>query len=201
MKKIVFAVIGIFLAYHSIYFRKLSEMKTKENTEFNFNKLADSLYYQGIMNTKSAVNISNLIALKKSNQDSAFATFGNRLGIGNTAFFMVSFSGKIIEKSEQGLLIRSDGGADIWIDTKFIFGNAIRDASRMVKLTDFKTNADFNKLSEALNTIIREKAMPQSLSTLEINQNIDVLGAVKLTKNMEETMPLTILPVKLTKKF
>ncbi len=201
MKKIVFAVIGIFLAYHSIYFRKLSEMKTKENTEFNFNKLADSLYYQGIMNTKSAVNISNLIALKKSNQDSAFATFGNRLGIGNTAFFMVSFSGKIIEKSEQGLLIRSDGGADIWIDTKFIFGNAIRDASRMVKLTDFKTNADFNKLSEALNTIIREKAMPQSLSTLEINQNIDVLGAIKLTKNMEETMPLTILPVKLTKKF
>jgi predicted lipoprotein len=43
------------------------------------------------------------------------------------------------------------------IDTKFIFGNAIRDASGLVKLTDFKTTAEFNKISESLNTIIREK--------------------------------------------
>ncbi len=176
-------------------------MKIDGKSEFNFTKFADSLYYQRILKSTKPINIRELVVLNESNQDSAFRFFGNRLGIGNAAFFMVSFEGQIQQKSENGLLIRLEDGKEIWVDTKFIFGNAIRDASKMVQLTDFKTNADFNKLSEALNTIIREKAIPPILKTLSVNEKVEVIGVLKLSKNLEVTMPLSVLPVTLEKKL
>ena len=85
----------------------------------------------------------------------------------------------------------------VWpVDTEFIFGNAIRDASRLVKLTDFKTNAEFNALSEALNSIIREKAIPEDLEELRHGDEVTVNGAIKLSKN--EDLTVRIVPIKIT---
>ena len=63
----------------------------------------------------------------------------------------------------------------------------------MVKLTDFKTNADFNKVSEALNALIREKVIPSVIQKIKVGDEIDVTGALKLSK--KEVLSLEILPV------
>ena len=199
MKKGIFIVILLILGYNSIYFRKLSEVRNQKQSSFDFNAFADSLYYQGILKSSNAVELSQLRAAVQTNPDSAFKTYGNRLGIGNSAYFMIKGKGKVIEKQASGLKVATENNTILTVDTKYIFGNAIRDASGLVKLTDFKTNADFNKLSETLNTIIREKAIPEDLKNINIGDDVIVSGATKLSKAQDKSVTLSILPIRISK--
>ena len=47
------------------------------------------------------------------------------------------------------------------IATEFIFGNAVRDATGLININEFKNTMDFNNVSAELNRIIREKVLPQ----------------------------------------
>jgi predicted lipoprotein len=187
-----------FLGYNSVYFQKLSTHKNQKNVTFDFNLFADSLYFKGILTNTKAIDLNELLVQIKENSDSAFKTHGNRLGIGNSAFFMVKSQGKVSKIDNGQLTIAALNGSFINLETKYIFGNAIRDASGLVKLTDFKTNADFNKVSEALNTVIREKVLPKNISKIKIGDEISFTGALKLSK--KEVLGLVILPVFITLK-
>lgn len=201
-KSYLYTILAILLGvllYNSVYFEKLSKRNSQKNAKFDFNTFADSLYYNGILKSTQAIEINQLLALTKVNTDSAFKTYGNRLGIGESAYFMVNAIGKIIEKNEGELKVTTQNGTTLIIDTKYIFGNAIRDASGLVKLTDFKTNADFNKVSEALNTVIREKAIPENLNNIINGDIIRVTGAIKLKKGKTNNQILNILPIKISK--
>lgn len=195
MKKLILIPILLLLGYNAVYFRKLSEVRKQRRAGVDFAALADSLYYQGILKSEKAIDLSQLLDLVRSTPDSAFKLYGNRLGIGNSAFFMVKSTGKI-SKMEDGTITLIDAkNGSISVDTKYIFGNAIRDASGLVRLTDFKTNADFNKVSEALNTVIREKALPPVAQTLRVGEEISFVGALKLSR--KERLKLTVVPVKI----
>lgn len=195
----ILAVLFGTLLFNSVYFEKLSERNSQKNSKFNFKTYADSLYYNGILKSNNSIEANQLLALIKSNPDSAFKAYGNRLGIGESAYFMIKVQGKLLEKNENSLKIATKNGVTVNIDTKFIFGNAIRDASGLVKLTDFKTNADFNKVSEELNTVIREKAIPENLKNINKGDVISVTGAIKLKKGKSDTPELQILPIKISK--
>lgn len=195
----ILAVLFGTLLYNSVYFEKLSKRNSQKNSKFNFKTYADSLYYNGILKSNNSIEANQLLALVKSNPDSAFKAYGNRLGIGESAYFMINAQGKLLEKNENSLKIDTENGVTMNVDTKFIFGNAIRDASGLVKLTDFKTNADFNKVSEELNTVIREKAIPENLKNINKGDVISVTGAIKLKKRKLDTPELQILPIKISK--
>jgi predicted lipoprotein len=195
MKKLLFTAIIAILGYNSVYFKKLSDVKKQKKTNFNFNAFADSLYNKGILKSTKAIDLNELQNQIQANPDSAFKAHGNRLGIGNSAFFMVKSVGKVVNITEGKIKISTFQNAIISVDAKYIFGNAIRDASGLVKLTDFKTNADFNKVSEALNTIIREKVLPPITKNIKVGDEISVVGALKLSK--KEILSLEVLPVQI----
>jgi predicted lipoprotein len=196
---IILAVLFGTLIYNSVYFEKLSKRPTQKNSKFDFKTYADSLYYKGILKSTNSIEVNQLLALAKANPDSTFKAYGNRLGIGESAYFMVNAQGKIFKKDENSLKIASENGITLNMDTKFIFGNAIRDASGLVKLTDFKTNADFNKVSEELNAVIREKAIPENLNNINNGDLVSVTGAIKLKKGKSDTPEIQILPIKISK--
>ncbi len=198
MKNIVLIILIAILAFNSVYFEKLSELADSETSEFNFGAYADSLYNQGILKNDEAVNLEVLLNELKTDKDLAFKNYGNRLGIGSSAFFMTKIEGEVIAKTELGLKVRTPSKQVVEVDTKFIFGNAIRDASQLVQLTDFKTNAEFNALSEALNQIIREKEIPVQLEKINQGDHVSVTGALKLSKNQE--LPIQLLPVKIKRQ-
>lgn len=187
-------IIG-FLGYNSLYFKKLNEMSKVGSAKFNFAIFADSLYKQGILKQTHSVELSQLLSEYEKNIDTTFSKFGNRLGIGNSAFFMVNGMGKVIEKNENGIKILTNEGVTVELETKFLFGNAIRDASKLVKLTDFKSNKEFNTLSEALNTIIREKAIPAQTENIKTGDAVSFRGAIKLSKKTK--LALVIYPVEI----
>jgi predicted lipoprotein len=66
-----------------------------------------------------------------------------------------------------------------------------------VKLTDFKTNAEFNKVSEALNALIRTKVIPPVVQQLEVGDEISVSGAVKLSRKESDPSEIVLTPAQI----
>lgn len=191
-------VLLLFLAYNSVYFTNLDKMKSEDADTIDFNAKATQLY-EGIIAENTATDLNTLKEALSTQPDSAFANYGNRLGIGESAYFMVNVAGEVQSINDGEILIQTEAGESITVQTKFIFGNAIRDASGLVALTDYKTNADFNKLSEALNTIIREDELPKTVQNISVGNVIKVEGALKLTKGQPLNTQLEILPVLIEK--
>ena len=188
-------ILGVlFLGYHSVYFEKLSARDDAEDSSFDFQAFADSLYYNGITKSEHAVELSHLIKEVQNNTEQTFEDHGNRLGIGTSAFFMTQCEGSISEIAEDYLLIEVDDSLEVAINTRYIFGNALRDASQLVALTDFKTNADFNKVSESLNALIRQKVLPPIVENLAVGDVVDVMGAIKLSRKNLRDPSLIITP-------
>lgn len=188
----------LFLAYHSVYFEKLSDIRAQTESEFDYQAFADSLYYQGMLKNDLAVGLSALLKGVDTDPDGAFEQYGNRLGIGNSAYFMVRTSGVITGISGDGFQLLTEEAGTVDINTKYIFGNALRDASGLVELTDFKTNAEFNRVSEALNALVRTQVMPPLVAQLQAGDSIAVTGAVKLSKKELDDPALVITPAQIT---
>lgn len=189
----------VMLGYNSVYFEKLSERREAAEKTVDFAALADSLYYQGILKTSEPVAWADLRDELNTAPDSAFARYGNRLGIGTSAFFFVRQGGIIAEITPEAIRLEPTSEGAVEINTRYVFGNALRDASRQVTLTDFKTNAEFNSLSEALNRLIREQVLPPVLEGLQPGDSIAVTGAVKLGMRNPVPARLTITPAQIVK--
>lgn len=197
MKKRYAYILGLLivltLGYNSVYFKKLSVVKAATKENFDFKAYADSIYYKGILKSKK-ITLGDLTSLMQSNPETTFEKYGNRLGIGNSAYFMIQSTGKIIAIKDGLYTIADEKNGIVYIDTKYIFGNAIRDASGLVKLTDFKTNAQFNKVSESLNDIIRNDVIPKEISKVKLGDSISFSGAIKLSKKQNLREKITVIP-------
>ncbi|WP_281225672.1 DUF2291 domain-containing protein [Flavobacterium aquiphilum] len=189
---LAFLIIAI-LGYNSFYFKKLSDIKKAQKESFDFKAFADSIYYKGILKSKKTIALTDLISSIKANQEAAFKKYGNRLGIGNSDYFMIKSTGKIIDIKDGIYTIADEKNGVVFIDTKYIFGNDLRDASGLVKLTDFKTNAQFNKVSESLNKIVRNE-IPKQTKNVKIGDSISFSGAIKLNKKQTLFTDLLIIP-------
>jgi predicted lipoprotein len=197
MKKIVIIIIISLLGYNSVYFKKLSELNNNATQKFNFTKYTDSLYHQGILKNDTIINLNALLSELSTNKEAAFNKYGNKLSIGNSAHFMVKISGEIAAKTNEGFTLKTDNGQNYSIDSKFIFGNAIRDASKLVKLTDFKTNTEFNQISESLNKLVREDVLPKKLK--DINVGDKIIGKGVISQSKKENLPIKITLVDIEK--
>ena len=149
----------------------------------DYKKMAEDLYYNKILKETKSIDFTTLKNALKKDKEAAFLKYGNRLGIGQSAYFMVSGTGKIKSISASSIIVNDNTGSSLELATKFIFGNAIRDASNKVKLTDFKTNKEFNALSEALNELIREKVLPSKIAILKVGDSVRFTGALKYARN------------------
>ncbi len=195
---IIAAVLVLFLGYKSIYFKKLSDVKQLDKSGFDYDAYADTLYNKGILSEDMGVGLDELMFMIQTKPDSAFSIYGNRLGIGNSAYFMVKGNGRISAVQDGSLKILTEKGESVTLDSKYIFGNDLRDASRLVKLTDFKTNAEFNKVSEALNTLVREKVIAPTVHRLREGDKISFMGALKLNRKHLSDIEFMIIPAQIT---
>ena len=188
----------LFIGYHSVYFESLSARQKQEVTAVTFEEMAQGLYAQGIAAAHTAVAWETLKQELTTQPDSAFTRFGNRLGIGNSAYFMIKIRGQIHEITTDNIEFKGNETNAI-LETRYIFGNGLRDASQAVSLTDFKTTSDFNRLSEALNRLVRTQIIPEALSKVTVGDTVSVVGAIKL--NRSEPLPevLHVLPALITR--
>ncbi len=203
IKYILTIALIVFVAYNSVYFRKLDEVKAASpSNSFNPKTFASDFYKNKLLpRADSAVDLDVLISILKAQPDEAFKKYSNALAIGNIRYFLVSGRGIIHSKSDDAVILELKGDraqTNVNIATEFVYGNAIRDASGLMNLNDFTNTAEFNSISESINEIVRTEVVPSFVRDVEVGSNVKFTGAIEMNKKYVDVSLIEVIPIELS---
>jgi predicted lipoprotein len=192
-----------FLGYNSVYFKKLDEVQpTSAIVAFDADRYARELFTSRLISrADTAIELSTLIALLSSDPSAAFEKYSNASAVGNLRYFLVKGEGTINSIAENSASIQLSGrlaNTHVDIATEFVYGNSIRDASGLVRLSDFTNTVDFNNISEGINKIVRKEVLPPFLAEARPGRSIRFAGAVELNRKYLDIDTIEVVPIKLT---
>lgn len=198
---IIFFLLVAVVAYNSVYFKKLDEVKAG-TASFNASKYAAAFWEKKLMPALAkAVEIGGLFSLLEADKEKAFAAYSHALGIGNIKYFLVKGKGKVVLVDENRVVVQIDSDyekPEISIATEYVFGNAVRDASGTIDINEFANSMDFNNVSAEINAIIRQKVLPPFKSKVKKGDLVEFSGAIELNKEHMKLEKTEVIPVRLT---
>src|SRR5437762_2853598 len=158
IKYIIAIVVILVIAYNSVYFKKLDEVKASQTAkEFNAETYAQTFWNNKLLpNLNKAIELTQLTVMLSTDTSKTFETYSHALGIGNLRYFLVKGKGQIIAVNEDDIsvLLQTDTTKQtITIATEYVFGNAVRDATGLIDINEFSNTMDFNNVSAELNKI------------------------------------------------
>lgn len=190
------------IAYHSVYFRKLDAYKALlSSKEFNAGEYAKSFWTKKLLPAVGgAIDINQLWNRLEADAPKAFKDYGHVLGISNERFFLVHGTGVVlaINENDISVLVGTDSiKRPVKIETEFIFGNAVRDASGLIDINEFSNTMDFNNVSAEINKIIRTDVVPLLRSEVKKDMQIDFVGAIKLNQEHLNLSEIETIPIQI----
>jgi len=202
LKYITAFVVILAVAYNSVYFRKLDEVKASiAAKDFNAAQYAATFWTAKLLpNLNKAIDVARLSSMLRRNPENAFDNYSHALGIGNLRYFLVSGKGTIesINENDVSVLIQTDSTKQkIIIATEYIFGNAVRDATGLIDINEFNNTMDFNNVSAEINKTIREKVLPGFRQQVQKGNTIVFTGAIELNKEHLDLSHIEVLPVEI----
>lgn len=194
-------VVFALLAYKSVYFKKLSEVKNKATEKFDAAAFTKKLWDEKLpAKLDSAVELTVLIKAIGDAHGDAFNKYTNSIAVGNYRYAMVKAEGKVMQVNEDDLLLQllfADSLLNVKIATEFVYGNAIRDASKLLQVKDFSNTTDLSSISETLNRTVRTEVLAPFKKTVKKGDNIIVTGAIEINKAHINWSEPEIIPVRL----
>jgi predicted lipoprotein len=178
-------IVGL-LAYKSVYVKKLSEVQAKEPVAFNAVTFVQQLWETKLpARLDSALTLDALQAALKTDPTQAFDKYFNTMSIGNVRYGLVKITGKVLAVNEDDVTVlvgEKDNAHTVTIATEYVYGNAIRDASRLVDIKDFVNTTDLNNISAELNKKVRTTVLPAFKGTVKKADSITCTGAIELNQ-------------------
>ena len=189
------AVIAL-LAYNSVYFKKLNEVKAG-TAAFDAAGYARDFWDKKLTpGLSKAVELTALTSLLKTDREKAFNEHSHALGIGNIRYFLVKSEGVVNEVNENEVKV-AVGENEVRIATEYIFGNAVRDASGAIDINAFTNSMDFNNVSAEINKLIREKVVQPFKTKVKKGDRVAFHGAIELNRGHLQVNDIEIIPISL----
>lgn len=197
------AVLVLFTAYHSVYIKKLDEVKLQvASGSFDAGSYAKKFYNTQLLPyLNNAIDIHQLITLLTSEPEPTFEKHSHALAIGNIRYFLVQGEGIVSTVGEDDIIIAplpDSAGNTVKITTGFVYGSAIRDASGLLKLNEFSSTADFNSVAEEINKIVRKEVLPDFLAKVKPGNRIKYAGAIELNQAHISLESVEVVPIRLS---
>lgn len=201
LKYILGFVLLLVVAYNSIYFKKLDEMKASAAKDFDAKAYARKYFNSKLIPALgNAIDLNKLITLLRQDKEKTFDQYSHALGIGNIRYFLVKGEGKIVSINENdvSIMLKADSSQkNVQIATEFVFGNAIRDASGSIDINEFRNTMDFNNVSAELNKIVRIEVLPQFKTSAKKGQSVQFSGAIECNRAHLNLEQIEVVPVSL----
>jgi len=199
LKYFIIIVIAGFTAYHSVYFRQLDEVQQQQRLQdFDAGQFAKEFWNETLLSQKeNAPDIVDLLSRLKSDFDRAAKQYGHTLGVSNVHAFLVKGSGTIADITDENVIVQLPNNTQVEIATRYIFGNAIRDASSQLDVSDFPSTMEFNTISNALNSIVKNRVVSPFLERAQVGQKIDFFAATEIDSSEKAPNRLRLIPIQI----
>lgn len=191
MRVIVVALVG----YHAVYFRPLDQKVLEEQVVvFDAQSYIETIWKQDLQSAyDSAHDLTALVNRLTQEPGRVFTQEAKALGIGNVGYFKVKGEGEVLKVNENNVELLV-GDRAIELETEFIYGNAIRDASGLIRINDYDETSNFNNISEAINDKIRAEVIPDFRAKVGVGQRVRFQGAIELNKAHLNLGAIEVIP-------
>ena len=146
-----------------------------------------------------AVDAKTLLAAIETSAPTAKTNYSRSVGMADGYFYFLSGTGHVIAVSDDeiSLTITTDAGtnAEISLQTGLIFGNALRDGTGLLNVSDYPNSQDFNAISEALNHIVETQVLPKLRTQAKVGEKLFFAGCVEVDDESSDLKPLKIIPI------
>ena len=211
MKKVykyaISTAIIVFLSYHSIYFENLEDVKEQQRREaFNAAEYAIDFWDNQLFSVlDKAVDVKELIELFDTSMNEAIKRYGKAPGVSRIYAYLVKGDGIILSFAEDFLEVsirEPQSSPDIKITSGFyIPGNAVRDASGLIDVSEFSDTMKFNEISSEINKIVvKEVIRPFLDKKPQVGSTIRFFGAAQVSQEAieaKEFQLVVVVPIRL----
>ena len=144
-----------------------------------------------------AVDAADLVAAIEADPDAARRKYGRKVGLGGSYIYFVQGTGRVVsvEDDAVGLALGDDDShAQIALQTGYIFGNATRDGTGLLDVSDFPNSQDFNAVSSELNRRVEEQVLPELRKKAIVGEPLRFVGCAEIVDEDLDLRPLQVVP-------
>lgn len=204
MKKLLqYSILFMFLAfvvYQSVYIKKLNEVNTAKQT-FDVQSFSRKFVANDIkLSVDSSLELMEWRRGMLQDPETTFSRYTHALNIGNIRYGMVHGEGRVVSITENEVTLRvkqDSASVTVYVQTEFVYGNAVKEATGTIKLTDFNSTTDLNNVSKEVNKIIRTELLPNFKSNVRVGQFVYFAGAIEENKEHVKVNEFELYPVQL----
>lgn len=203
-KRIVHWLAGIAVAAGILYVMPLFHVVSLESTRqqamaaaFDPVAVVDALWTGELRDAVGdAVPLPELLAALRADPGAAAERYGRRLGLSGTAAYWVTGRGIIAAADDRVVEIAVEGAGDTGIVIRLgpVFGNAIRDGSALVDVSDFANTRDFNALSVEINRRVEARVLPALEEGASVGRAVTFTGGVEIAEGGGVPATLEVVP-------
>jgi predicted lipoprotein len=198
---ILLVVIAGFTLYKSVYIKKRGAVENSVQDKFDAAGFSAGLWNKQLpAKLDSAVELTTLIRALEANPAEGLSKYSNALAIGNYRYCLVRLQGTVAAINEDDMTLQmpyADSLLKIKLVTEYVYGNAIRDASKLVDIKDISDPAALNDISAALNKQVRTNVLPAFKQQVKRGQEVEVAGAIEINKEHIRFNALELVPVRI----
>lgn len=143
-----------------------------------------------------AIGAADLLEALRRDPAETAERFGHRLGLASTSSYLVSGQGRIADVDARSVAVSldEDDAAEVVIELGPVFGNAIRDGSGLLDVSDFPNAQDFNALSAEINRRVEEQVLPALEAGAREGRAVRFAGAVEIAAS-DAPGTLRVVPI------
>jgi predicted lipoprotein len=182
-----------FLVYFSISFENLDDVKEQRRREtFNAAEYARNFWENRLSRVlDQAVDADKIIDMFNTNMNETIRKYGKAPGVSRVYAYLIRGNGKILTMGEDFLEVsvrEPQTNPDVKIMSGFyIPGNAVRDASGLIDVSQFSDTMKFNEIGSEINAIVVKEVIRPFLDTKpQVGKAIRFLGATQVAQDATE---------------
>jgi predicted lipoprotein len=194
----LFAVLGcLFPLFHIVPLKTAAAEKAAAT--FDATQFAETFWTNQLLAAlNKTVPADVLLPAIQNDAAAAKKNFSRSVGLGESYFYFVSGSGRVVAVSDDEIsLAVTDGGtnAEISLQTGLVFGNALRDGTGLLNASDYPNSQDFNDLSAALNHLVETRVLPKLREQARLGVIISFAGCAEVDDESADLKPLKVTPI------
>jgi predicted lipoprotein len=173
--------------------------EAQANQQFNAAEFAARFWTEQLLPAADqAVDALTVLDKIASDPKSVREVYGRTVGVGSSYYLFLRGDGRVVSADDEsiGLSLKPEGDeAQIVIELGFVFGNAVRDATGLIKPSDYPNAQEYNEVSASLNSIVETNVLPQLQRTAKVGTRIPFAGCVEVADEAMDLKPLKLVPI------
>lgn len=168
---------------------------------FDAEQVAATIWHERLIpSLPTAADAPAVLAMLRDNPRQAREQYARTLGIGRNDLYFLRGKGTIVSVASNGIGIAFDDqtdASDVVIKLGPLFGNTIRDATGLVKPSEFANSEQFNDVSAQLNRIVESRMLPLFKAEAKLGRKVNFVACAEVSNDRISASPLIVVPLEL----